>query len=816
MPIRDGQKEGTGGGGGGSGDITAVNVAGPLLSGGGASGDVTVTSITSGSPTWTGTQHKFNPGTSQGTPILLDMAQPGSNGQRDSHALQYRGTAYDGTGHNADWREYVDISSNAGASTFVLQNRIDVASFTTLFSVADSGLVTVAGKVTGLTQATAATDAVAGGRTVTAGAGLTGGGALTGDITINFATGDTTLTVAADTVVVNTAVIATRTYADTAASTAASGKANSSVQIIAGGGLTGTGDLTANVTLVVGTGTGITVNADDIAVNQAFAPTWTGAHTFTKTLALAPTNASTTAGAATILSGVLTSHSVSSNAEVTLLDWNMAATLTLGLSGTLATNRLAYWRAPTLANGSAQTITSLYSHQFDTPVVDPTNLSVTNVRVVRVGSDAVLGASAAASTYAGLSVGSHTLTYSSVVAQTDEASITGLRINPLTIAQNTGSGTLTVASSATFYVSGEPIAGTGSAITDPLAALIVGRTRIQYEDATTNTAINTLILRRTTSGTAAGSFGQQIQWEGETSGGVAGVMAVDRVAFASGGATTVQRLFFMSRDNGATVPSIAQVDFSSAGAYNFKSSQGNAFIAIAANIAGSPGLKLGSGSTTSAHTAGAEVIFFDINGGIQQHASNTAVTTQRNVVFTPSTLSFASATGNITNAINVEIGGPPILGTNAAFVGITRALRVGGSSTFGAAAAAAQVVNVDLIDHTVTFTGTTSITSVPSVANLVIGQVTVTDASGLTVASAASLYIKGAPIQAGSVTLTKTYAIWSDDGLWRYDGQTVTAAGGGAAATLGTIGGSGPTTAAQAKWVKQEYDGVVHWFPAWT
>lgn len=42
------------------------------------------------------------------------------------------------------------------------------------------------------------------------------------------------------------------------------------------------------------------------------------------------------------------------------------------------------------------------------------------------------------------------------------------------------------------------------------------------------------------------------------------------------------------------------------------------------------------------------------------------------------------------------------------------------------------------------------------------------------------------------------------------------ALGGGSSATLGTIGGSGPTTAAQAQWIKITVDGVDHWVPAWT
>lgn len=48
-----------------------------------------------------------------------------------------------------------------------------------------------------------------------------------------------------------------------------------------------------------------------------------------------------------------------------------------------------------------------------------------------------------------------------------------------------------------------------------------------------------------------------------------------------------------------------------------------------------------------------------------------------------------------------------------------------------------------------------------------------------------------------------------------YTAQAGIALGGGAAATLGTIGGSGPTTAAQNKWLKQVHKGVTYFIPLW-
>jgi len=52
-------------------------------------------------------------------------------------------------------------------------------------------------------------------------------------------------------------------------------------------------------------------------------------------------------------------------------------------------------------------------------------------------------------------------------------------------------------------------------------------------------------------------------------------------------------------------------------------------------------------------------------------------------------------------------------------------------------------------------------------------------------------------------------------GTGRVDFAALDALGGGAGATLGTIGGAGPTAAAQATWLPVRIAGVVHWLPAW-
>jgi hypothetical protein len=69
-------------------------------------------------------------------------------------------------------------------------------------------------------------------------------------------------------------------------------------------------------------------------------------------------------------------------------------------------------------------------------------------------------------------------------------------------------------------------------------------------------------------------------------------------------------------------------------------------------------------------------------------------------------------------------------------------------------------------------------------------------------------------------TLNYAFRQSNASALSRFDGlldiNRPIALGGGAAATLGTIGGSGPTAAAQAQWIQVQVNGVNHWIPAWT
>lgn len=95
---------------------------------------------------------------------------------------------------------------------------------------------------------------------------------------------------------------------------------------------------------------------------------------------------------------------------------------------------------------------------------------------------------------------------------------------------------------------------------------------------------------------------------------------------------------------------------------------------------------------------------------------------------------------------------------------------------------------------------------------------TITNVSGLrlrglnvsahTVTNNSTIHISGSPTGA-----TNNYSIWVQNGTIRYDDNAPL--GGGASPTLGTIGGTGPTAAAQWQWLKVTIDGTPAFLPVW-
>lgn len=190
------------------------------------------------------------------------------------------------------------IATQAYVSNFVGTNIVYTTGTQTV-----SGAKTFDSAVSLNTQATTTSHAVRADRSITAGNGLTGGGNLTSDRDFGVGQGYG-ISVTADAVAVNTSEVVVTTGTQTIAGSktfssavtlstqaTATGHAVAAARTItAGSGLAGGGDLTADRTLNIGQGYGITVNADDIAVNTNDVVVTTGSQTIngTKTFNEAP------------------------------------------------------------------------------------------------------------------------------------------------------------------------------------------------------------------------------------------------------------------------------------------------------------------------------------------------------------------------------------------------------------------------------------------------------------------------------------------------------------------------------------------------
>lgn len=174
---------------------------------------------------------------------------------------------------------------------------------------------TVTNGVYTTTIATVATTAV------TAGSGLTGGGTV-GSLTLNVGAGDG-ITVAADSVAVDNTVVRTSTIAS-----------NATTGVTAGNGLTGGGTVGV-VTLNVGAGTGITVAADSVGIDTSAVVTITGSQTISgaKTFSAATTTFAAVTGTQaqfTAITGTLVGNASTATSAAT---WTTARTLTVGSTG---------------------------------------------------------------------------------------------------------------------------------------------------------------------------------------------------------------------------------------------------------------------------------------------------------------------------------------------------------------------------------------------------------------------------------------------------------------------------------------------------
>lgn len=122
-------------------------------------------------------------------------------------------------------------------------------------------------------------------------------------------------------------------------------------------------------------------------------------------------------------------------------------------------------------------------------------------------------------------------------------------------------------------------------------------------------------------------------------------------------------------------------------------------------------------------------------------------------------------------------------------------LIVGGNLANQASGASAVLDYVDIKGITVTVTGGTNITTAAGYNYFTVRKPTYTDSTAVQVSHAATLYVEGAPVADGSLTFASggingNKALWVDDGMSRFDGDTYCGAASTSAAYLAGSSGS--------------------------
>ncbi len=125
-------------------------------------------------------------------------------------------------------------------------------------------------------------------------------------------------------------------------------------------------------------------------------------------------------------------------------------------------------------------------------------------------------------------------------------------------------------------------------------------------------------------------------------------------------------------------------------------------------------------------------------------------------------------------------------------------------------AVTAEVKDVTVAAHTMTITG-----SYATQRFTHFGIPTVSAATALTIVTAATVTIEGAPAVtgAGPAAITNPLAFWVQAGDVEID--SAVALGLGAAPTFGTIGATGPAAAGQNEWLRIRTQNGVRFIPVW-
>lgn len=355
-----------------------------------------------------------------------------------------------------------------------------------------------------------------------------------------------------------------------------------------------------------------------------------------------------------------------------------------------------------------------------------------------------------------------------------------------TIAFNTGSNTVT--NTATLAIEDAPAQGANATLTNSFALwVLAGMTQLDGRATITGTTTTTTGILSVTQNAASSGSPKIVTFTGAANTGMTNAEAID-VAFAlgqtktftgGGGAIATQRAVRIV--NPTYAASAAQT------------------ITAAATLA-----------IVDAPTQGTNVTLTNtyalwVQAGKSQFDGIVKITNSSG-----NSLSFTNTGAAATIQISASNG-----------ISITQTAASGGSPhLFGGTAGAHTNMTTELTDwlfdnaRIVTYAGTSSLTNQrtfyinqgPNIASNV--NMTITNAAVMAIGPGTGTSGAGG----GTVTITNNYSIWAETKC-RMDAAV--ALGGGASATLGTIGGSGPTTAAQNEWLELHTQNGKRFVPCW-
>ncbi len=341
-----------------------------------------------------------------------------------------------------------------------------------------------------------------------------------------------------------------------------------------------------------------------------------------------------------------------------------------------------------------------------------------------------------------------TVTDSSTAGSGTAASATFFSFAVPTLAATNSSVTTTTA--ATVYIAGVPTAGTNQTITNPYGLWNVGATRLD----------GGLFINNSTASTST-STGAAVILGGI---GVAG-------AVTAGGVVTVN----------STTATNSLLGVVGSNTHSSASSQKTAFFSTSEGTTAS-GFGLSLSIQGSTNTVSLQTEFWNTNntgtlniqpggpGGnvVIGNNSSSTITMQAPTTFSVTTNATSSTTGSV-----IISGG----------LGVASAIAVGGVAySYGApSVTGATALLIPATTYTVTGSSTTA-----NFQASYHGIPTFTDASAGTITNAATLWINGAPVAAGSLTITNAYSLYVAAGATAMIGSVLV--GGGAVSTSATDG----------------------------